>query len=316
DMVSYSNTTWLFNTSFGGADELYRNLISNARAISQSIPGTANPDGFTDGYGLGNAYVLIPAFEAAVEGKSPDGVLGDPKKSGFPLPNWRIVYSGLKNIPVINAYFSKIDILHGYNATKTVSGIQSSIDFYNNVSRDINGNFVNPYTFSQVGYIEAFAPLIGIDVTLRNNIQVRANYNRDRMLMLGLVNQTLTEDEGTDYVVGLGYIIKDFRLGTRNIRRRAGTSRVSTDLNIRGDIRLRDNITRISNILLNDSQITGGQRLLSIDLSADYNVSQNLNLKLFYQQMMTKYKISTAFPLSTVRAGITATFTFDSTGGF
>lgn len=316
DMVSYSNTTWLFNTSFGGADELYRNMISNARAISQSILGNTNPDGFTDGYGLGNAYVLIPAFEAAVEGKSPDGILGDPKKSGFPLPNWRIVYSGLKNIPIINAYFSKIDILHGYNATKTVSGIQSSIDFYNNVSRDINGNFVNPYTFSQVGYIEAFAPLIGIDVTLRNNIQVRANYNRDRMLMLGLVNQTLTEDEGTDYVVGLGYIIKDFRLGTRNIRRRAGTSRVSTDLNIRGDIRLRDNITRISNILLNDSQITGGQRLLSIDLSADYNVSQNLNLKLFYQQMMTKYKISTAFPLSTVRAGITATFTFDSTGGF
>ena len=56
----------------------------------------------------------------------------------------------MKNIPVINAYFSKIDILHGYNATKTVSGIQSSIDFYNNVSRDINGNFVNPPKLEEI----------------------------------------------------------------------------------------------------------------------------------------------------------------------
>jgi cell surface protein SprA len=71
------------------------------------------------------------------------------------------------------------------------------------------------------------------------------------------------------------------------------------------------------NILLNDSQVTGGQKLMNIKLSADYNVSENLNLRIFYEQMTSKYKISTAFPLSTIRAGISATFTFgDSGGGF
>jgi cell surface protein SprA len=164
--------------------------------------------------------------------------------------------------------------------------------------------------------VEAFAPLVGVDVTMRNNIQLRAHYNRDRMFMLGLVNNTLTEDAGTDYVVGFGYIIKDFRLGGAPVRRRAGAGKLNTDLNIRGDFQLRDNKTRISNILLNDSQITGGQRLFSIKVTADYNASQNLNLMLFYDQMMTKYKISTAFPLSTIRAGIRATFTFDGGGGF
>ena len=126
--------------------------------------------------------------------------------------------------------------------------------------------------------------------------------------MLGLVNNTLTEDSGKEYVIGFGYIIKDFQIGMNYGKNKKN---YKSDLNIRGDFRMRDNLTNISNILLNDSQVTGGQRLFSIKLSADYNVSQNLNIRLFYDQMMTKYKVSTAFPLSTVRAGISATFTFD-----
>ena len=61
---------------------------------------------------------------------------------------------------------------------------------------------------------------------------------------------------------------------------------------------------------MNDSQITGGQTLIGVKFSADYNMSENLNIRFFYDQLLTRYKISTAFPLSTVRAGISATFTF------
>ena len=323
DFVTYSNTSWMFNTAFSNRDGIFRNLVENARQISQQMGGTVGPDGFTDGHSIANAYVLIPAFRAAVEGKAPKGPMGNAKKAGFPLPNWKLVYSGLRNVPFINGQFSKFDILHGYNSTYTATGIQSSSDFFNTrflgaaERRDINGDFYNPYTFAQVGYVEQFAPLVGIDMTMRNNIQLRAHYNRDRLLMLGLVNHTLTEDYGTEYVLGFGYIISDFRLGNRGRRRRttAGNAQ-NTGLNIRGDFALRDNITNIRNILLNDSQITGGQRLMTIKLSADYNFSQNLNLRLFYDQMMTRYKISTIFPLSTVRAGISATYTFGDGGGF
>ncbi len=316
DLITYSNTSWMFNTAFKDGNEIYTDMLENARIISQQMGGTLQSDGFTDGHSIANAYVLIPAFRAAVEGKSPKGSLGNAKKSGFPLPNWQIVYSGFRNIPFINGRFSKFDIQHAYNSTYTTAGIQSSIDFYNNpFGRDINNDFYNPFTFSQVGYVERFAPLVGVDVTMRNNMQFRAQYNRDRLFALGLVNHTLTEDSGIEYVFGFGYIIKNFRLGVQMPRGR-GKQRFNSDLNIRADFSLRDNRTRISNILLNDSQITGGQKLLTIKASADYNVNQNLNLKLFYDQMMTKYKISTAFPLSTIRAGISATFTFGGEGGF
>lgn len=330
EMITYSNTTTLLGTSFKDGQAVYQAIRENARALSQQLgdPGAVlDNNGFAKHYSIGNAYVLIPAFRAAMEGKSVRPMT-NPKKSGFPLPNWRITYSGLKNIPMISGQFTKFDILHAYTATYTATGIQSNVDYHGNPNGyyqtvDNAGNVIkndgdkiNPYTFAQVGYVESFSPLIGIDVTMRNNMQFGIQYNKTRMMVLGLVNQTLTEDANTEYVVRLGYIIRNFRLGTANIRGR-GTRGKGSDLNIRGDISLRDSKTSIMNILLNDAQVTGGQRLMNIKLSADYNVSENLNLRVFYEQMTSKYKISTAFPLSTIRAGISATFTFgDSGGGF
>lgn len=326
DMVSYSNSVVIVNSSFQTGQAVYESIRQNARQISQQLGTVQGTDGFTNGYSIANAYVLIPAFRAAVEGKNPER-LGDAKKSGLPIPNWRIIYSGLKNIPIISGQFTKFDLLHSYNATYTATGIQSNVDYFNNPggfyqTSDLSGNIndgdkINPYTFAQVGYVEAFAPLIGIDVTMRNNLQFGLQYNRMRTLLLGLVNHTLTEDSNTEYVVRLGYIVRNFRLGNMGNTRggRGGRGRGS-DLNIRGDISLRDSRTSIMNILLDDSQVTGGQRLMNIKLSADYNVSENLNLRLFYEQMTSRYKISTAFPLSTIRAGISATFTFGDSGGF
>ncbi len=315
DMVTYSNSVVLVNTAFQDGQAVYETIRQNARQISQQLGGTLQNDGFTDGNSISNAYVLIPAFRAAVEGKGAKPI-GNPKKAGMPLPNWRIIYSGLKNIPIISGQFTKFDILHSYNATYTATGIQSSIDYFNSSqgARDVNNDYINPYTFSQVGYVEAFSPLIGIDVTMRNNFQFGLQYNRMRTLLLGLVNHTLTEDANTEYVVRLGYIVRNFRLG--NMGNPRGGRAKGSDLNIRGDISLRDSRTSIMNILLDDSQVTGGQRLMQIKLAADYNVSENLNLRVFYEQMTSKYKISTAFPLSTIRAGISATFTFGDSGGF
>ncbi|WP_228414508.1 cell surface protein SprA [Chryseobacterium sp. SNU WT5] len=318
DLITYSRTAWTFGTSFTDGSTIYDNMIANAKTISQQMSGTINADGYSDGHSLANAYVLVPAFQAAIEGKSPNGAMRDAKKSGFPLPNWRVTYSGLKNIPFINSQFSKFDILHGYTSTYTASGIQSSIDYYNAQNpgisdRDAFGDIYNPYTFSQVGYVEAFAPLIGADVTMRNNMQFRAQYNRDRLFMLGLVNHTLTEDTGKEYILGFGYILKDLKMKL-NFKGKERT--IKSDLNLRGDFSLRDSQTRITNILQNDSQITGGQRMMSVKFSADYNMSQNFNIRFFYDQLLTRYKISTAFPLSTIRGGLTATFTFGGTGGF
>ncbi len=313
ELFTYSRSNWMFNTAFKSGESIYGSMIAKAKEISSKLGGTPQASGYADGYSLANAYVLIPAFQAAVEGRSAK-TLNNPKKVGLPLPNWRITYSGFRNIPLINSQFSKFDILHSYNSTYTGTGVQSNIDFYNNpTSRDINNDFVNPYVFSTVGYVESFSPLLGADVTLRNNMRISAQYNKDRLFMLGLVNHTLTEDDSREYVLGFGYLVKDLKL---KLNVKGKTKNIVSDLNIRGDFSLRDSRTSITNILLDDSQVTGGQKLLGIKFTAEYNMSQNFNIRLFYDQLMTKYKISTAFPLSTVRAGITATFNFGGNPGY
>ncbi len=316
EMITFTNSNILLKTSFG-SDNIYEKIIENAKTISQMY-GTPQADGYAEHYSKANAYVLIPAFQAAIEGKSPTKN-NNLEKSKFPMPNWRITYSGIKNIPFINSQFAKFDILHAYTSTYTATGIQKSVDYYNkNVNPgapqyDINNDVYNPYTFNTIGYVEDFSPLLGADVTMRNNMQFRLQYNKNRMYTLGLVNHTLTEDLGSEYVFGFGYILKDLKI---KVRYQGKEKNLKSDLNVRADFSLRDNQTRITNILLDDSQITGGQRLMSVKVSADYNISQNFNLRFFYDQLMTKYKISTAFPLSTVRAGITATFNFGGGQGF
>ncbi len=316
ELITYSNTAWTFSTAFKDGTALYQSIKDNALAISQQYEGIRNSDGFTAGYSKSNAYILIPAFQAAIEGNSPKKI-GNPTKASMPLPNWKLVYSGLRNFPILNSMFSKIDVSHSYVSTFTMSGVQSSIDYYNRdlndptTAYDSNGNRYNPYIFSQVGYVESFSPLIGFDVTMRNNMQFKFNYNRDRTYLLGLTNTTLTEELGKEYVFGFGYILKDLKI---RLNYQGKSKNIKSDLNMRADLSMRDSKTTITNILIDDSQITGGQNIFSLKLSADYNMSQNLNLKFFYDQMMTKYKISTAFPLSTTRAGITATLTFGGSG--
>ncbi|MCS3868169.1 cell surface protein SprA [Chryseobacterium ginsenosidimutans] len=159
DLVTYSNSVILLKTAFKDGASVYQAIRENARTLSQQMPGALQPDGFKDGYGISNAYILIPAFRAAVEGKAPK-LLGDPKKAGIPIPNWKITYSGLRNVPIINGQFSKFDLLHSYQATYTATGIQSSIDYFNRLNsltssgRDINDDYINPFTFAQVGYVE------------------------------------------------------------------------------------------------------------------------------------------------------------------
>jgi len=144
-------------------------------------------------------------------------------------------------------------------------------------------------------------------MTFRNSFQLRAQYIRDRMLTMSLSNYTLTEDYGTEYVIGMGYVMKDLKL---RMRYQGRNKTFTGDMNFRADLRMRDSETRIRRILEDDSQVTGGQKLVSIQFSADYDFSKSFNLKFFWDQMLTEYKISTAYPISTIRAGLSATLTF------
>src|SRR5690606_34213342 len=155
--------------------------------------------------------------------------------------------------------------------------------FMDPYGRDMNDNFYTKHIYGTVNMIESFSPLIGVDMTLRNNVQVRAQYNRDRMISMSMSNYTMTEDYGTEYVLGMGYVIHDLKF---RMRYQGKNKTFKGDMNFRLDARLRDSETRIRRILEGDSQVTGGQKLLTLQFSADYDFSKNLNLKFYWDQMV------------------------------
>ena len=335
ELTNLNISTVNIKTAFKDGDAIFDQFLTNTKTISERLAqkrGSGNKDGmgYYEGFNARSSDVLLPAFLAAVQGKDAGS-----SKLGYnrsiPVPNWRVAYTGLKSIPIVNKYFDNVEISSAYNSTYTATGVQSNPNFMLDTGimsggqvtgRDENGNFYTQNLYGAVTMIESFSPLLGVDLTFRNSMQLRAQYNRDRLLSLSTTNYTYTEDYGSEYIIGFGYIFKDFKM---KIRYQGSQKTVKGDLNIRGDFSLRDNQTTIRKVIYNfddlqnpdtptsiygDSQITGGQRIMSFKLTADYNVSKNLNLRFYWDQMMSKYKISTAFPISQIRAGFSATFTF------
>ncbi len=321
DVNAFENETATFNstiiassTAFNNSEKVYQDLLDNAKVLSERLAQQngspivdADNDGYIDGYGLTNSAVLIPSFYSAFTGQNPNKTkLG--YKKGFPLPNWRITYTGLMNIPFFSYRFNNIELSHAYNSNYSVNGVQSSLDYYSDPEGlDLNNNFKNYYNYNTVNVMESFSPLIGLSMTFRNDMQLNASYNKDRMSVLSLNNYTMQEDYSDEYKVGFSYIIKDLKV---NMRISGKSKKIVSDLNLRADVSLRDTKTSIRRLIEQDLQVTGGQKLLSVKFSADYDFSRNLNLSLFYDQQVSSYKISTAYPLSITRAGLRATFNF------
>lgn len=323
-------STMSLGTSFKATDALYLKLIENVKLLSQAqglrygLTDT-DGDGYTQGYGITNASILVPAFLATYQGEAADGnKLGYKKR--IPLPNWNITYSGLTNMPFFAKKFDRLELSHSYQSSYTVSGVQSNLSLYADPIEynadgtittdstgeptsglDGNGNLLTDYSYSSVSLVESFAPLVGVDMTFRNSMQISARYNKDRMISMSLSNYTLTEDVGNELVIGLGYTLKDVKMKMRYMGKK---KTIKGDVNLRADLSIRDSETKIRNILENDTQVTGGQRIFSLGVTAQYMLSKSLSASLYYEQMVTKYKVSTAFPLSTVRAGVNITFTF------
>ena len=105
----------------------------------------------------------------------------------------------------------------------------------------------------------------------------------------------------------MGYRIKNVRIRSKM----AGPQQVITaDLNMKADVSLRDNKTIIRYLDLEDNQVTSGQTIWGVKYSADYVFSKNLTGIFYFDYTFSEYAISTAFPQTTIRSGITLRYNF------
>ena len=141
----------------------------------------------------------------------------------------------------------------------------------------------------------------------KNSIKILAEFRKERAISLSLDNNLITETLGDEYIVGLGYRLKDVRFRTNISGRRVI---LSGDLNVKIDVSYRNNLTLLKNLEYDNNQVTAGQKLMAIKVTADYALTKNLTALFFYDHNFSEFAISTAFPQTSIRSGFTIRYNF------
>ncbi|MDY2586250.1 cell surface protein SprA [Winogradskyella aquimaris] len=326
---NFNISTALIKTAFGRSDENQSDAFDDFRAnrliianrLAREFYGTntfaTDAEGYPLGFGKNSQRVLLPAFLSAYQGTNPDKITTSAFRD-VPIPNWQLKYTGLMKIPWFKKTFRRFSIQHGYRSRYTINQFRTNLDYvagvrgeeYDNQSGDAldqAGNFKNETLYSNINLEEQFSPLIRLEFEMKNSIKVLAEIQKDRMLSLSFDNNLLTEIQGQEYTLGLGYRIKDLRIRSAL----AGAKQiVKSDLNMRADISVRDNKTIIRYLDLENNQVTAGQTIWSGKFTADYAFSKNLTAIFYFDYTFSDFAISTSFPQTSLRSGITLRYNF------
>ena len=291
-----------------------------------------------------SADVMVPAFLNTYTS------MGGKSLSIFPalsrlLPNWTIRYSGLSKLPWFRDHFKSVNINHSYKSVFAVGSYNS----YSTFQEYMNGlGFVedattgNPspssmFNISQVSINESFSPLLGLDVTLNNNMTLKGEYRQTRVLNLSMTSIQLNEAVSKDWVVGLGYRLNDFNLfgggkrkvvkskgkngsaSGKNASNNNGSSSSSSsrnrsygtnhDLNLRLDFSFRKQAAIVRDIASMVSSASSGNNALKLSFSADYTFSKLLTMSFYYdRQTNTPLLSSSSYPTTTQDFGLSIKF--------
>ena len=257
--------------------------------------------------------VLIPAFLAAYSGTSP----GKQYLSPFPsfahaLPNWRVTYDGLIQLGNLSNIFKSFTLSHAYQCTYSVGSYSSYLNW---ISADgsnlgftldeLTGNPIpsSPYNISSVAITEKFAPLIGVAVTLKNELTVSAEYRDSRTLTLNTSAGQVVEATTRGLTIGAGYKIVGFNTF---LKMKGSGVGVSNDLTLNADFSLQQTQALIRRIESNYSQPTSGTRTMNMNISANYVMSRRITMGMFFDHQVNTPIVSTSsYPTTNTSFGIT-----------
>jgi cell surface protein SprA len=134
----------------------------------------------------------------------------------------------------------------------------------------------------------------------------RFEFRKTRTVSLSLVDYQVSETRSTEYVIGGGYRVKGLILPFEIF----GVRKLKNDLNIKVDIGLRDDKSSNNYLAQNQSITTRGQKVIRISPSINYIVNDKLTLLFFYDRSRSIPYVTSSFPITTTRAGVTLRFIF------
>ena len=298
-------------------------------------------DAANGGVGLYSADVMVPAFLAAYTSSGGNSLNIFPTLSRM-LPNWTVRYSGLSKLPWFRDVFKSVNINHSYKSIYAVGAYQSYSTFMELMGpglgfiSDATTGMPVPssmYNVSTVSINESFSPLLGIDVTLQNNLTCKLEYKTIRTLNLSMTSVQINESSSHDWVLGMGYTISNFNPFGPKVRkvkagRKSGngqndaqqkqnsssrnnrsSSGYNSDLKLRLDLSYRKQAAISRDIASMTSAASSGNTAFKLSFSADYSFSRLLTMSFYYdRQTNTPLLTSSSYPTTTRDFGLSLKF--------
>lgn len=307
---AFSMTYCGLKTFFGDYDKLFENFkearltVAN-RLAAEDERSTREIDpatGFPDGYSNVAQDVLMNAFFVSYMGMNAENM----KLSGpflkIPLPNWRINYNGFSKIKGVDKVFQSLSLTHNYTCTYQVGSYATNVSYKEGGTvRNNLGDMMPEYELNQIALSEQFGPLIGFDMTLKNSMLLKVEYKQSRNVALSFANNQITETSAKELTVSGGYRFKDLKLGLvfSGVKRQ-----FVSDLNVTAGVGIKNNQTMLRKIQEEKDQVTSGMLTATINVAAEYQFSQMVGLKFFYDHTINRPKVRNQYNNMNFEVGV------------
>ncbi|MBO4250365.1 MAG: cell surface protein SprA [Paludibacteraceae bacterium] len=299
----------------GRVQSQYNGVTLPSEGFMANIPQGTKYDPNKHGRVSSNsADVLVPAFLAAYTGRNARTMNMNPFLGILKiLPNWSVTFDGLGKLPWIRDQFKSVTLTHAYTCKYAIGSFGSystwvGADGNNKMLgfvRDVTNDAPRPsssYDISNVTITEAFSPLIGLNMTMKNSLSLKTEYRKQRNLALNVTSVQLTEGHTDEFVIGGGYTIKNLNFIAK--KKDGGQKKVSNDLKLQVDVSYKNVKMLLRKIEEGITQASSGNKVFGIKFSADYVLSQKINLQLFYDHQSTTPLISSSYPVKADNVGL------------
>ncbi len=280
-----------------------------------------NDPEYSKGYTRYSQEVLIPAFLSAYRGDDAKTfpllnnenatVKSNPFKNILPMPNWRINYGGLARNKHFKDIFQTFTLNHTYTGSLAMNSFNSMLQYNDTYALgfpsfldSVSNNYIPYFLVPNMTITENFGPLIGIDATLKNSLNIHIEYKKQRTLSMSLIDFQLSETNSKEIAFGGGMRIKDVTLPIQAFN----LHNMKSDMNIKFEMGLREDITRINKLDQRISIATRGQKVISFSPSVDYLLNKNVTIRFLYDRRKSIPKVFNSFPITTTRGGVMVRF--------
>jgi cell surface protein SprA len=320
---NFNITGWFFNTHFVKDvtigtdnhtnpvfDQFLNNRYITASKLSAKRLGFNGIDTVTKfpiGYSKNSQDVLVGAFNASYAGKDP----GFSDVSGFPsipLPNWNVNYNGLTKIKFLGNIFSNINLKHAYTGRYSIGNYTQNLKYNRDEVAMLGKDLTPKYQIADATITEGFYPLVGVNLTTKNNWTIGAEYKRSRTLKLFAASFNLTEMRSNEFQLNAGYRTTGLTLP---FKKNGRWLYIPNDFRFDLTVSVTDNVTVIRKVDLNINKYTAGMKNIRISPSITYQVNQKINLALKYNRVVMDPKVANQFYTALTDFGLEARYTFN-----